>query len=1021
MDGILARAVTSGHSNMDKLPKDIEELPLEISQQIMRERSIRHGSLSALHRWWARRPAILARMATYMSLVEGQSPNQEFLTQLCDQTPSAFVINQAQLHIREAQWRAALRELQHALDEGKERQLNLQPPDAPRVLDPFAGGGSIPYEAARLGCQAFAGDLNPVAYHVMRASLQYPAAFAQPDAGISGSSPAGSWRGLIDELQYWVSRVRSLVSTRVSQMFPADPNGRVTRHLIWFHLTKCSNPACGALFAPGQPLELMTGDKNNPLVVAFEEKNGRLIPYLTNVAAPHAIQGRIIQCPNCGSVYIPGATFAHKIDEPPLLAVMVTGEGKKLEFNLVTEEKQSQIATWNDEDYQRLNSLLGQANKANLSIDLPDEIYHTGEVGRIRRCRSFRDLFSVRQQLIGLEYAKAIEDALGEMKMRGMSAERVQALATYLAFFLGYLADYNSMLCRWQPSRFGPESSLGRTDTVLPWHYVESHPDNVLTNWVATVLPSIQECATNPPASEVRTYDAGQLPYANDYFDAIVTDPPYFDSVPYSDLADFYWVWESGVLDATPSLAVDAANKSEEVVYSDRIDPEKRLKAYQQGLRQAFQEALRVLKPGRMFCMLLTTLTRDGFDEYVEVAQQVGFELVNVRAIRETHEAIQSKPASNTFLVYFRKAFLRPVLQRPTADASLVLSAADANRPVLYAGLAELLAKELTEQDIAEFAPAGAKGSQFELLMEALVYHNPRELMEKCFGRSGLRRLSQQLDLAQVLERGQDPLEAILSHFGFSLPSPAKWDGVAQAIEKVRFNQSRLSNAREKMDLRGPFLDSCTAVEKLVRITVWGWAQVVFGRDCDQVLIQTLTTADPSKSYDINRLSFGHVLTLFRDLPDAVAASAKSKVVEQKFGRSHIYLPVSKKTKFADRLGELVTLRNKVEHDKDGYLTNSTFEHLLADLSDSLKKTRQLLTELGEDKVIPRIATPVQEIRDQWNRVTYKIILDDQTEVEATFSGMIRLGAGYLYFGGGANPRPVDPWLLPFDEFVGIL
>lgn len=1006
---------------MEQSSRDIEELPSAISQQIMRERSIRHGSLSALHRWWARRPTVLARLATYMSLAEGQSPNQEFLIRLCDQTPPASVINQAKLHIRDAQWRGSLRELQHASDEGRTGPLDLQPPESPRVLDPFAGGGSIPYEAARLGCQTFAGDLSPVAYHVMRASLQYPAAFAEPDSRLSGSGPTGSWNGLIEELQYWASRVRSLASTHILQMFPTDLSGRTTRHLIWFHLAKCSNPGCGAFFAPGQPLELTTDDKNNPLVVAFDVKNGRPIPYIAKATASHIIHDRTIQCPSCGTVYSPDAIFADKIDELTLLAVQVTGEGKNLEFNLVTEEKQSQIAPWNDEDIQRLNSLLEEANKVNLGIDLPDEIYHTGEVGRIRGCRSFRDLFSVRQQLIELEYAKAIETVLGEMKTREMSTERVQALATYLAFFLGYLADHNSMLCRWQPSRIGPTSSLERTAIALPWYYVESHPDNVLTGWLATVLPSIQECATNPAASEVRMCDAGQLPYANDYFDAIVTDPPYFDSVPYSNLADFYWVWESIILEAGLSLTADAANRPEEATYSERLSPDERLKAYQEGLRRAFQEALRVLKPGRMFCMLLTTQTRDGFDEYVKVAQQVGFELVNVSAIHEAHKAIQTKTSSDTLLVYFRKAFLRPVLQRPAAEASLVLSAADASRPVLYAGLAELLTQELSEQDIADLIPVGAKGSQFDILMEALAYHDPRELMKECFGRSGLRHLAQQLGFTQELERGQDPLEAILSHFGFSLPSQAKWDGVAQALEKIRLNQSRLSSTREKLVLRGLFLDSCTAVEKLVRITVWGWAQKVFGKDCDQVLIKILATAEPGRSFDINRLTFGHVLTLFRDLPNVVAGSTYAKAVEQKFGRTHIYLPLNKKTRFAERLGEFVTLRNKVEHDKDGYWTNSGLEDLFVDLSDSLKKTRQLLAELAEERVIPRIATPVQEIRDQWNRITYKIVLDDRTEIEATLSGVIRLGAGYLYFGGGANPRPVDPWLLPLEEFSEII
>jgi len=181
---------------------NLKDLPFEISSEARRERSTSRGTPSSLHRWWARRSPVLARVAAYLALTESQTPKPEFLKALGKTSPNPDVLGTAHSHIRDTQWRWTWRENRYNLDEGIDKVEQLFSPEAPRVLDPFAGGGSIPAEAARLGCLAYAGDLNPVSYHILCASLDFPVSFLDPEPDVPGTSNNGTWAGLVDELYY---------------------------------------------------------------------------------------------------------------------------------------------------------------------------------------------------------------------------------------------------------------------------------------------------------------------------------------------------------------------------------------------------------------------------------------------------------------------------------------------------------------------------------------------------------------------------------------------------------------------------------------------------------------------------------------------------------------------------------------------------------------------------------------------------------------------------------------------------
>jgi putative DNA methylase len=235
-------ATENGHNNR-RLIEDY--LPIEaISKEASREKSVRKGHISTLHLWWARRPLVACRAAIYGAMVPasqfvpengpdnkkqslGRANAAKFVTELCKYPGNPRVIQKAQEHILDAhavrltaelieakesgQWPAWVDEFKWPKEKAKVTREDIEvgraPP--PRVLDMFAGGGAIPLEALRLGCEAYALELNPVAHIIELCTLVYPQKYGKPDPNARGmTGPKNkngepTWGGLADEVRYW--------------------------------------------------------------------------------------------------------------------------------------------------------------------------------------------------------------------------------------------------------------------------------------------------------------------------------------------------------------------------------------------------------------------------------------------------------------------------------------------------------------------------------------------------------------------------------------------------------------------------------------------------------------------------------------------------------------------------------------------------------------------------------------------------------------------------------------------------
>lgn len=286
---------------MTELDKRLIEdyLPIQaISAEASREKSVRKGHISTLHLWWARRPLVACRAAVYGALVPasrfvpGNGPDNKkqslgranaarFIEQLCKYPGNPTVIKEAQRHILEA----------HAerLSEETGKPVTVEDivegrAPRPKVLDMFAGGGAIPLEALRLGCEAYALDLNPVAHIIELCTLVYPQKYGKPDPnarGMTGPKKANgetTWGGLAEEVRYWGNWVLEKVKAEIGDLYPPIPDPATPSHellpdvqpalfkslsgqqklqvpagyltpvaYLWTRTVRCKNLTCGAI------------------------------------------------------------------------------------------------------------------------------------------------------------------------------------------------------------------------------------------------------------------------------------------------------------------------------------------------------------------------------------------------------------------------------------------------------------------------------------------------------------------------------------------------------------------------------------------------------------------------------------------------------------------------------------------------------------------------------------------------------------------------------------------------------
>jgi putative DNA methylase len=608
----------------------------EISAEASREKSLRHGNISTLHLWWARRPIVAARAAVYGALVpapadaQGRETYMERMRKLCSWDIPHGVLEQARQDILDAN--------------------SGQPP---RVLDMFAGGGSIPLEALRLGCEAYAVDLNPVAHIIELCTLVYPQKYGP--SLVADVKKWGEW--VIDRAQAHLAKFypapqselivdNDLVQSTLSGEQTQIKNGALTPiAYLWTRTVPCPNPTCGATVPlvrqtwlrkkEGNCIALRMTPDHATKKVRFEKAQSPTLQGLGFDPEVGSIRGNTV-CLHCGaavnSEYVKQKGRVGNMSQQ-LIAVIATKQGSKGKVYLDVNDLQSVIPS---ESY--IQDHISELCK-NEHLTLPEETlpkednrsFCTIDYGLPR----FVDLFTPRQLLALLTFTAEVHHAHTTMLEEGIQAEHAATITTYLAFMVDRLADFNSSLCRWVSVGDKVASTYGRQALPMIWDFAEINPfGNGSGNSMDSLnrsLEAMARCITekNIPSNIIRT-SATKLPFEDATIDAVITDPPYYDNVPYADLSDFFYVWlkrSIGFLYPEHFSTPLAPKKQEAVMALYRHNKDKQIarQSYETMMAQAFSEACRVLKPGAPLICVYAHKTTLGWSTLIEALRHAGF------------------------------------------------------------------------------------------------------------------------------------------------------------------------------------------------------------------------------------------------------------------------------------------------------------------------------------------------------------------------------------------------------------
>ena len=600
----------------------------EVSAESAREKTIRHGSISTVHLWWARRPLASSRATNFAALIPAgtngapRKQMREFVADLSkwENSSNRDVLEKARRSIRDAYG-------------GR----------APRVLDPYAGGGSISLEALRLGCEVYSADYNPVAVLIQKATIEYPLLYGKGDGGrtewtgLRGSSGNNS---LLEEVKQWGKWVLEATREEMEKFYPSEDDGSIPLGYVWARTIPCQNPSCEADIPLMHQFWLAkTGKKN---VSLLPRVRGREIKF-SIVGTGHedipldfnpdkgTTSRAVARCLKCGSM----------VDARTTRRLFVSGDSSQRMLAVILRRPKEKgriyrAATSEDEETFRNAEAALEVKRGELLRvwglePVPDEplpperaVGSSGFRVILYGMEKWGDLFNARQKLVLITFVDRVRNAYQKMLDEGYEEDLAKVVCTYLGLAVSRLADHNSVLQTYQPSKEAFKNTFTRQALPMVWDYAEINPLLPSGGWSSTFVwlshffATLKEILDSDlPKPEVFQATATALPYQDNFFDAVFTDPPYYDNVAYGDLSDFFYVWLKRTIGHLhPGLfSTPLTPKSKEIIEDPGRSKDKNF--FEKGTTEAFQEIHRVLRPGGIALIVYAHKSTEGWETLI--------------------------------------------------------------------------------------------------------------------------------------------------------------------------------------------------------------------------------------------------------------------------------------------------------------------------------------------------------------------------------------------------------------------
>jgi len=670
----------------------------KVSEHSAKEKSIRHGHPSTLHLWWARRPLAACRavllglllpdpadpncppdfkprawelLGKRYSVEPNSSRRKEAHSSLelsTDDNGQSLVTSAASedLELRElllkfigefADWKHAANALY--LEIGRGLVKAAHPEETPVVVDPFSGGGSIPLEALRLGCEAFASDLNPVACLILKTLLEDIPRYGNAEfklprrLNIESSEPTEkrstlnaqhstsneddfvTVHGLADALRHVGKQVKEAAQKELAKFYPPDPDGSRPIAYLWARTVRCEGIGCGAEIPLVRSFWLCNkSGRKRALRYRIERPQGEPARFVFEVFEPKdekevsagTVSRANATCLCCHTVLPAERVRAQLAGENGGADTLADAQGRRkagatlLAVVTVHEEMTGRnYRAAKATDYAAVQAARHALTKFSAHSVPNEPLPPIGTLGfRVQRygILNWGDLFTSRQKLSLVTLNRLLDRLQVPQNIRPM-----------LAAAFSRVAMSNMSLTRWNAHAEKMQHTFGRQALPIVWDFAEIVPTaDAPGNWesgyelicdVAGMWPS------GGMIGQVQQADARKSPLGPQAVSTWFTDPPYYDAVPYSDLSDFFFVWLKRTLPNHPVLRdpFDLTNpltpKTQEIVQDRTRTFENGVKDgafFEQEMATVFSEGRRVTRDDGVACVVFAHKTTEGWE-----------------------------------------------------------------------------------------------------------------------------------------------------------------------------------------------------------------------------------------------------------------------------------------------------------------------------------------------------------------------------------------------------------------------